>query len=108
MAKFPYYSSRHKQRNLDQRVIVNPPSSCKRDVRMGCVRTHPPMTKLVFWKLLENRDFLWECCSMIFVKDVYPLAPFLMAYRFMTFRMLTSLRASLEFIYESESMASLC
>ena len=32
------------------------------------------MIKLVFWKLLENRVFLWECCSVIFVKDVYPLA----------------------------------
>ena len=31
------------------------------------------MIKLVFWKLLEHRVFLWECCSVIFVKDVYPL-----------------------------------
>ena len=37
------------------------------------VRTHPPMIKLVFWKLLENRVFLWECCSVIFVKDAYRL-----------------------------------
>ncbi|RVW59244.1 hypothetical protein CK203_101425 [Vitis vinifera] len=39
MAKFPCYSSRHQQRNPDQRVIVNPPSSCKKDVRMGCPDT---------------------------------------------------------------------
>ena len=113
MAKFPCCNSHHQQRNLDQRIIVNPPSSCKRDVRMGCVRTHPPMTKLVFWKLLENRDFLWECCSVIFVKDVYPFAHsrmfipcclslyclWLIA-SIMLFGMLTFLRASLEFIYE--------
>ena len=37
------------------------------------VRTHPPMIKLVFWKLLENRVFLWKCCFVIFLKDVYPL-----------------------------------
>ena len=41
------------------------------------VRTHPLITKLVFWKLLENRDFLWECCSVIFVKDVYPFLEWL-------------------------------
>ena len=35
------------------------------------VRTHPPMIKLVFWKLLENRVFLSECYSVIFVKDAY-------------------------------------
>ena len=35
------------------------------------VRTHPPMIKLVFWKLLKNRVFLCECCSVIFVKDAY-------------------------------------
>ena len=73
MAKFPYYNSRHQQRNLDQRVTVNPPFSFKKDVQWT-VRTHPSMIKLVFWKLLENRVFLWECCSVIFVKDVYPLA----------------------------------
>ena len=36
MAKFPYCDSRHQQRNLDQRVTVNPPSSCTKDARMGC------------------------------------------------------------------------
>ena len=45
------------------------------------VRTHPPMIKLVFWKLLENRVFLWECCSVIFVKDVYPPESLLRVYR---------------------------
>ena len=71
------------------------------------------MTKLVFWKLLENRVFLWERCSVIFVKDVYPLL--LISYGLAgclwlkaLLLMLTSLRASLEFIYESESMALLC
>ena len=39
MAKFPCYSSRDQQRNLDQRVTVNPPSSCKKDARMGCSDT---------------------------------------------------------------------
>ena len=70
------------------------------------------MTKLVFWKLLENRVFLWKRCSVIFVKDVYPLL--LISYGLAgclwlkaLLLMLTSLRASLEFIYESESMASL-
>ena len=60
------------------------------------------MIKLVFWKLLENKVFLWECCPVIFVKDAYSLLP--IAYRLW----LSSLRASSEFIYESESMASLC
>ena len=47
---------------------------------------------------------------MIFVKDVYPLAGCLSLYGFKNaYRLLlTSLRASLEFIYESESMALLC
>ena len=35
------------------------------------VRTHPPMIKLVFLKLSENRVFLWKGCSVIFVKDAY-------------------------------------
>ena len=39
MAKFPCYNSRHQQRNLDQRVTVNPPSSYKKDVQMGCPDT---------------------------------------------------------------------
>ena len=65
MAKFPCYNSRHQQRNLDQHVTVNPPSSCKK-MPGWVVRTHPPMIKLVFWKLSENRVFLWECCSAIF------------------------------------------
>ena len=71
------------------------------------------MIKLVFWKLLENRVFLWQCFSVIFVKDVYPLL--LISYGLAgclwlkaLLLMLTSLRASLEFIYESESMALLC
>ena len=70
MAKFPRCNGNHQQWNLDQRVTVIPPSSCKKDVRMGCLDT-PPMIKLVFWKLLENRVFLWECCSVILVKDAY-------------------------------------
>ena len=37
------------------------------------VQTHPSMIKLIFWKLLENRVFPWECCSVIFVKDAYCL-----------------------------------
>ena len=36
MAKFPCCNSNHQQRNLDQRDVVIPPSSCKKDVRMGC------------------------------------------------------------------------
>ena len=39
MAKFHCYNSRHQQRDLDQRVTVNPSSSCKKDVRMGCPDT---------------------------------------------------------------------
>ena len=70
MAKFPCYNSSHQQRNLDQHVVVIPHSSCKK-ISGWVVRTHPPMIKLVFWKLLENRVFLWESCSVIFVKDAY-------------------------------------
>ena len=66
MAKFPCCNSNHQQQNLDQCIVIIPHSSCKKDVR-----THPPMIMLVFWKLLENRVFLWECCSVIFVKDAY-------------------------------------
>ena len=44
------------------------------------VRTHPPMIMLVFWKLLENRVFLWKCCSVIFVKDAYLLESLLRFY----------------------------
>ncbi|KAL6329065.1 hypothetical protein AAG906_007355 [Vitis piasezkii] len=39
MAKFPCCNSNHQQQNLDQRVVVIPPSSCKKDVRMGCPDT---------------------------------------------------------------------
>ena len=39
MAKFPYCNSNHQQQNLDQRITVNPPSSCKKDVQMGCPDT---------------------------------------------------------------------
>ena len=70
MAKFPFYNSSHQQHNLDQRVVVIPHSSYKK-MSGWVVRTHPPMIKLVFWKLLENKVFLWECCSVIFVKDAY-------------------------------------
>ena len=73
MAKFPYYNSSHQQWNLDQRVVVIPPPSCKK-MFGWVVRTHHPIIKLVFWKLLEKRVFLWECCSMIFIKDAYCLA----------------------------------
>ena len=44
---------------------------------------------------------------MIFVKDVYPLVGRL-SISFLIALSLTSLRVSLEFIYESESMAPLC
>ena len=73
------------------------------------VRTHPPMTKLVFWKLLENRVFLWERYSVIFVKDVYPLL--LISYGLAgCLWLIAYLSESLlrAFIYELESMASLC
>ena len=113
MAKFPCCNSNHRQRNLDQRVVVFLIPPAKRMSRC-VVRTHPPMTKLVFWKLLENRVFFWEFCSVIFVKDVYHFSRCLslVAYlswlsRMLSCLFLTSLRASLEFIYESESMASL-
>ena len=71
MAKFPCCNSNPQQQNLDQRVVVIPPSFYKKKMSGWVVRTHPPMIKLVFWKLSENRVFLWECCSMSFVKDPY-------------------------------------
>ena len=39
MAKFPCSNSNHQQQNLDQRVVVITPSSCKKDAQMGCPNT---------------------------------------------------------------------
>ena len=39
MTKFPYCNSNHLQRNLDQRIVVIPSSSYKKDARMGCPNT---------------------------------------------------------------------
>ena len=39
IAKFPHCSSNYQQQNLDQRIIVILPSSCKKDVGMGCLDT---------------------------------------------------------------------
>ena len=58
------------------------------------VRTHPPMIKLVFWKLLENRVFLWEYCPLIFVKDVYPLL--LISYLFSPYLLESLLRVYIQ------------
>ena len=52
------------------------------------------MIKLVFWKLLENRVFLWECFSVIFVKDVYPLL--LISYLFSPYLLESLLRVYIQ------------
>ena len=45
MTKFPCCNSNRRQWNLNQRVVVIPPSSCKKVSGWG-VRTHPPMILL--------------------------------------------------------------
>ena len=65
MAKFPYYNSSHQQRNLDQRIIVIPPSSCKKMFGQD-VWTHPPMVLLVMAQKIKLLPFSWDLSLTFF------------------------------------------